>query len=105
MAYVKALAVLSDSTRLAVFEKLRAGPMAVSALADGFAVSRPAISQHLAVLKSAGLVADTRRGTSRIYAIRREALLELRDWLDSFWGDALDAYKTALEGELDDDIG
>jgi len=100
MAYGDSLRALSDPTRRAVFEKLRGGPLAVSRLADGFSVSRPAISQHLAVLKTAGLVVDISRGTSRIYMIRNEALRELGDWLDSFWGDALDAYKTALEKEI-----
>lgn len=99
MAYENMLTVLADPTRRAVFEKLRAGPLAVTALAEGFPVSRPAISQHLGVLKAAGLVNDRAEGTKRIYAIRSEALAELRDWIDSFWGDALDAYRSALESE------
>jgi len=105
MAYEEALTVLSDPTRRAVFEKLRAGPLAVSALAKDFPVSRPAISQHLGVLKAAGLVEDRAEGTRRIYAIRTAPLKELRDWLDSFWGEALDAYKTALENEGEDGHG
>lgn len=105
MAYEDALTVLADPTRRAVFEKLRAGPLAVSALADGFPVSRPAISQHLGVLKAAGLVDDRAEGTRRIYAIRTEALAELRDWLDSFWDLALDAYRSALDNEGEDGDG
>lgn len=99
MTYEEVLTVLADPTRRAVFEKLRDGPMAVSELAQGFPVSRPAISQHLGVLKAAGLVRDVRQGTRRIYAVRPESLSELRDWLDGFWGDALSAYKAALEQE------
>lgn len=105
MAYEETLAVLSDPTRRAVFEKLRGGPLAVSALAGEFPVSRPAISQHLGVLKAAGLVEGRAEGTRRIYAIRTEPLEELRDWLDTFWGEALDAYKTALESEGEDGHG
>ena len=105
MAYEEALTVLADPTRRAVFEKLRAGPLAVSALADGFPVSRPAISQHLGVLKAAGLVDDRAEGTRRIYSIRTEALAELRDWLDSFWDLALDAYRSALDNEGEDGDG
>ena len=102
MAYEQALTALADPTRRAVFEKLRHGPMAVGELARGFPVSRPAISQHLGALKTAGLVRDVRQGTKRIYAVRPESLNELRVWLNGFWDDALAAYKTALEEEADD---
>jgi len=102
MAYEQALTALADPTRRAVFEKLRHGPMAVGELARGFPVSRPAISQHLGALKTAGLVRDVRQGTKRIYAVRPESLNELRVWLNGFWDDALAAYKTALEGETGD---
>jgi len=93
MAYGTALAVLADPTRRKVFERLRTGPRAVNALAAGLPVSRPAVSQHLRVLKQAGLVEERSEGVRRIYSVRREGLSELRDWLDSFWGDALDAFK------------
>ena len=97
MAYGNALAVLADPTRRQVFERLRAGPRPVNALAAGLPVSRPAVSQHLKVLNDAGLVAERSEGVRRIYSVRREGLKELREWLDSFWGDALEAFKLEAE--------
>jgi DNA-binding transcriptional ArsR family regulator len=97
MAYATALAVLADPTRRKVFERLRAGPRPVHVLAAGLPVSRPAVSQHLKALKDAGLVEDRSEGARRIYSLRREGLVELRDWLDSFWGDALEAFKEEAE--------
>src|SRR5215471_9938074 len=97
MAYGTALTVLADPTRRKVFERLRGGPRPVNALAAGMPVSRPAVSQHLKVLKDAGLVEERSEGVRRIYSVRREGLAELREWLDSFWGDALDAFKLEAE--------
>ena len=97
MAYAEALTVLADPTRRAVFERLRTGPRPVGVLAAGLPVSRPAVSQHLKALKDAGLVEERSEGARRIYSLRREGLMELRDWLDSFWGDALDAFKLEAE--------
>jgi DNA-binding transcriptional ArsR family regulator len=97
MAYGSALAVLADPTRRKVFERLRNGPQPVKLLAAGLPVSRPAVSQHLRVLKDAGLVEERSEGVRRIYSVRREGLAELREWLDSFWGDALDAFKLEAE--------
>ena len=97
MAYGNALAVLADPTRRRVFERLRHGPRAVNVIAAGLPVSRPAVSQHLKVLKSAGLVEERNEGVRRIYSLRREGLLELREWLDSFWDDALEAFKLEAE--------
>jgi DNA-binding transcriptional ArsR family regulator len=97
MAYGNALAVLADPTRRAVFERLRTGPLPVNRLAAGLPVSRPAVSQHLKVLKGAGLVDERSEGVRRIYSVRREGLMELRDWLDGFWGDALAAFKEEVE--------
>jgi DNA-binding transcriptional ArsR family regulator len=97
MAYGKALAVLADPTRRQVFERLRDGPRPVNALAAGMPVSRPAVSQHLKVLKDAGLVEERSEGVRRIYSVRREGLADLREWLESFWGDALDAFKLEAE--------
>lgn len=94
MTYETALAVLADPTRRRVFERLRAGPRPVNALAAGLPVSRPAVSQHLKTLKVAGLVEEHSEGVRRIYSLRREGLTELRNWLDSFWGDALEAFKS-----------
>jgi DNA-binding transcriptional ArsR family regulator len=97
MAYGNALMVLADPTRRKVFERLRAGPRPVNLLAAGLPVSRPAVSQHLKALKDAGLVEERSEGVRRIYSVRREGLTELREWLDSFWGDALDAFKLEAE--------
>ena len=97
MAYGSALTVLADPTRRRVFERLRHGPRAVNLIAAGLPVSRPAVSQHLKVLKSAGLVEERNEGVRRIYSLRREGLLELREWLDSFWDDALEAFKLEAE--------
>jgi len=84
VAYANTLQCLADPTRRAVFERLRAGPQSVSALANGFPVSRPAISQHLKALKKAGLVRDRAEGTRRVYHIDPQGLGELRRWLDLF---------------------
>ena len=97
MAYGNALAVLADPTRRKVFERLRGGPRAVNIIAAGLPVSRPAVSQHLKALKDAGLVEERSEGVRRIYSLRREGLMELRDWLDTFWDDALAAFKEEVE--------
>jgi DNA-binding transcriptional ArsR family regulator len=97
MAYAKALRCLGDPTRRRVFEKLRSGPQSVSVLARGLPVSRPAVSQHLRLLKAAGLVGDRPEGTRRVYYIDPAGLGELRRWLDQFWDEALAAFKSKLE--------
>src|SRR6201987_1427234 len=97
MAYGTALAVLADPTRRRVFERLRGGPRPVNAIAQGLPVSRPAVSQHLRVLNDAGLVEERSEGVRRIYSLRREGLRELREWLDSFLGDAVDGFKLEAE--------
>jgi len=97
MAYGTALAVLADPTRRQVFERLRGGPRPVNKIAHGLPVSRPAVSQHLKVLKDAGLVEERSEGVRRIYSLRREGLMELREWLYSFCGEALDAFKLEAE--------
>jgi len=97
MAYGNVLTVLADPTRRKVFERLRAGPRPVNLLAAGLPVSRPAVSQHLKALKNAGLVEERSEGVRRIYSLRREGLMELREWLDSFWGDALEAFRLEAE--------
>jgi DNA-binding transcriptional ArsR family regulator len=97
MTYANALAVLADPTRRKVFERLRAGPRPVNALAAGLPVSRPAVSQHLKALKDAGLVEERSEGVRRIYSLRRDGLTELRDWLDTFWDDALAALKQEVK--------
>ncbi len=97
MAYGMALAALSDPTRRRVFERLKPGGRAVGEIAKGLPVSRPAVSQHLKVLKEAGLVRETRDGTRRIYEIDPKGLGQLRRWLDQFWDTALDAFRAEVE--------
>src|SRR5690242_14461531 len=93
MAYhQRALASISDPTRRSVLETLRAGPQAVGEIAKQLPVSRPAVSQHLKVLKEAGLVKDRSEGARRVYYIDPDGLGELRRWLDEFWDDALAAF-------------
>jgi DNA-binding transcriptional ArsR family regulator len=91
------LDALGDGTRRAIFERLAGGPLAVVDIANELPVSRPAVSQHLKVLKEVGLVTDRAEGTRRIYAIDRNGLAALRSWFDRFWDDALDAFKRAAE--------
>jgi len=93
----RTLAAIADPTRRQVFERLAAGPRSVGELARGLPVSRPAVSQHLKVLKDAGLVADRAEGTRRVYEIDPHGLGALRAWLDQFWGDALAAFKAEAE--------
>lgn len=88
-----------------MFEQLRDGPRGVSEIAAMLPVSRPAVSQHLKVLKQAGLVADEARGTARIYRIHADGLRDLRDWLDGFWDDALANFKAHAESGGGDERG
>jgi DNA-binding transcriptional ArsR family regulator len=93
----RTLNALADPTRRVVFEKLAKRPQAVGELARGLPVSRPAVSQHLAVLKAAGLVVDRPEGARRVYQIDPAGLGQLRQWLDQFWDRALDAFKAEAE--------
>ncbi len=102
MAYRNALDVLADPTRRRVFEGLKSGPSPVGRLAQGLPVSRPAVSQHLKVLKEAGLVREEQDGTRRIYRIDPHGLANLRRWLDQFWDDALGAFKAEAERDKDE---
>lgn len=97
MTYAKALSTLADPTRRAVFERLRSGPASVQQIANDLPVSRPAVSQHLKALREAGLVRDEPKGTARIYSIHTPGLRALRDWIEGFWDDALDSFKTHAE--------
>ena len=97
MAYDKALAALADPTRRAVLERLRTGPRSVKTIAQGMPVSRPAVSQHLKVLKEAGLVADRAEGNRRVYYIDPDGIGALRGWLDRFWDAALAAFQAEVE--------
>ncbi|MFO0986738.1 MAG: metalloregulator ArsR/SmtB family transcription factor [Alphaproteobacteria bacterium] len=99
MAYGSALTALADPTRRLVFERLRGGARPVGALAAGLPVSRPAVSQHLKVLKEAGLVREERDGTRRFYSIDPAGLGALRRWLDGFWDTALDAFAAEVAAD------
>jgi DNA-binding transcriptional ArsR family regulator len=95
----RALDALGDPTRRLVFKRLREGNRSVREIADGLKVSRPAVSQHLSVLKDAGLAVVRIEGTRRLYAIDTRGLERLRGWLDGFWDKTLIAFKEAAERE------
>ena len=97
MAYQNALAALADPTRRSVFERLIDGALPVGRIAKGLPVSRPAVSQHLKVLKEAGLVTDRAEGTRRVYSIDPQGLGAVRRYLDQFWDQALQAFATEVE--------
>lgn len=97
MTYQQAFAALADPTRRQVLEKLKSGPMSVGTIARGMPVSRPAVSQHLKVLKDAGLVSDRPEGTRRVYYIDPHGLAALRAWVDQFWDEALTAFNEEIE--------
>jgi DNA-binding transcriptional ArsR family regulator len=99
VAYAHALYALGDPTRRSIFERLRRGARSVTELADELPVSRPAVSQHLRVLKDAGLVRERRDGTRRLYRIDPDGLAEVRDYFDDFWSDVLATFKEAVERE------
>jgi DNA-binding transcriptional ArsR family regulator len=90
---------LGDATRRAILDRLLKGPVSVGALSGSFTVSRPAISQHLRILKDARLVADTTEGTRRLYRLNPEGFESVRAYLDRFWGTALEAFKNKVEGK------
>jgi len=92
MAYDKTFAALADPTRRQVLERLRQRPRSVGELAGLLPISQPAVSQHLKVLREAGLVDQRAEGSRRIYSVRHEGLAELRGWLDSMWDDVLSAF-------------
>lgn len=91
------LAALGDPTRRAIFERLAGGPLAVGELARDLPVSRPAVSQHLKVLKEAGLVVDRADGTRRLYQLDPTGIEAVRGYFDTLWNQALAAFKTAVE--------
>jgi DNA-binding transcriptional ArsR family regulator len=93
------MAALADPMRQEILEKLRAGPRPVGEIAAGMPISRPAVSQHLKVLKECGLVAETRAGTRHYFAIAPEGIGALRAYLDDLWGDALAAFARHVEKE------
>ena len=104
MTNAKAFAALADPTRREVFERLARGPRAVGDLANDMPVSRPAVSQHLKVLKAAGLVTDRPEGARRVYQIDPQGLGQIRAWLDQFWDVALDAFRAEVERQAAKDV-
>ena len=96
-AHGSVLDALGDPTRRAVLDRLRGGPRAVGAIASDLPVSRPAVSQHLKVLKDAGLVVARKEGRQQVYAVDPSGLDAIRTWLEMFWTDALTAFKAAAE--------
>src|SRR5262245_13296017 len=95
----RALDALGDPTRRRVFSRLRRGARSVGEIAEGMDVSRPAVSQHLRVLKLAGLVVVHAEGTRRLYAVDSRGIEALRNWLAGFWDEALAAFKEVAERE------
>jgi DNA-binding transcriptional ArsR family regulator len=93
----RSLDALGDPTRRAIFERLAGGPQRVGELAREFPVSRPAVSQHLRVLKEAGLVIDRPDGQGRLYQLDPEGVAAVRAYFDRFWNQALAAFKEAVE--------
>jgi DNA-binding transcriptional ArsR family regulator len=91
------LDALGDATRRAILARLLNGPLPVGELARGFPVSRPAISQHLRLLKQANLVMNRAVGTRRVYQLHPEGFNSLREYFDQFWGIALDSFKNKVE--------
>ncbi len=99
---IDALSALGDPTRRSIFERVAAGPAAVGALAAGLTVSRPAVSQHLRVLKEAGLVTESAEGTRRIYRIDPRGVGAMRDWLDQHWDRALAAFSDFVDQQVEE---
>jgi DNA-binding transcriptional ArsR family regulator len=94
-----ALVALSDPTRREILDRLRGGPRSVGQIAAGMTISRPAVSQHLKLLKESGLVAERRQGTRHYFAIAPEGIGALRGYLDDLWSDALSAFVRHVEKE------
>ena len=95
--YEDVLTALADPTRRAIFERLALGPRPVGELARDLPVSRPAVSQHLKVLREAGLVSDRAEGTRRLYRVDPRGIEAVRAYFDQFWTQALTAFKAAAE--------
>jgi DNA-binding transcriptional ArsR family regulator len=101
--YDKAFNALGDPTRRAIFEKLRDRPLAVVDIANGLPVSRPAVSQHLKVLKEARLITINRKGTKNFCQVDPDGVIAMRFYLDQFWDTALAAFKLTAEKENDNE--
>ena len=101
MTYVQVLEALADSTRRNIVSRLSTGPATVGELATTVPVSRPAVSQHLKVLLEAGLVSYRPRGTQNVYRLEPAGFEALREWLDGFWQDVLDAFETYADRHIE----
>ncbi len=95
------LLAIADPTRRRILERLAREPSPVGRLASHFPVSRPAVSQHLRVLKDAGLVTETAQGTRRIYRVDPRGIAAMRDWLDQHWSRALESFKAFADADAD----
>lgn len=104
-AAVTAFGALGDPTRRTIFERLAERPAAVGEIANGLPVSRPAVSQHLKVLKEAGLVSETAEGTRRVYAIDPRGIAAMRAWLDQLWQQSLANFQAFADAEFDKEEG
>lgn len=102
MAYDIAFEALGDATRRQIFDRLRSGPCSVVELAAGLPVSRPAVSQHLKVLKEAGLVIDEASGSRRLYRAAPHGIMALRSWLDGFWSEVFADYEAEMLRQMDE---
>ena len=99
ITYQNGFSALADPTRRDIFERLARRPRAVGELAEDLPVSRPAVSQHLRVLRDAGLVTDSRDGSRRVYRVDPHGVAGMREYLDRFWSDALAAFESAAKTE------
>lgn len=103
-AAIKAFSALGDPTRRDIFERLASGPSAVGDLAKGLPITRPAVSQHLRVLKEAQLVTENSEGTRHIYRIDPRGIAAMREWLDAHWAKSLAAFKDFADAEFETEI-
>jgi len=99
MTYIITLEALADPNRRALIERLQKGPCSVSDLTQAVSISQPAVSQHLSVLKAAGLVTVKKEGARRIYSLAPQGLVELRRYIDHLWDDVLAAFQQAAENQ------
>lgn len=105
MTYVDSFAAIADPTRRAILAQLKKGPAPVGRLAEGLPVSRPAVSQHLKILRDARLVDVTPKGTANIYALNKDGFVEILHWIDDMWSDALTAFADHVDATSDDNKG
>lgn len=98
-AYEESIEALADPTRRTIFERIKVRSLPVGTIAEGLPVSRPAVSQHLRILKDAGLVTERRQGTRRLYRADPAGLAALHGYIEDFWKQALDSYKRHLDRE------